>query len=66
MYICICHGLTDKDFRAAAAAGAPTVGAAFKALGEKPQCGRCLCCARDILAEEQREREAMTMAIAAE
>ncbi|EKV30149.1 hypothetical protein C882_4549 [Caenispirillum salinarum AK4] len=51
MYVCICNGLTDKDFTRAARAGATTVGQAFGVLGERPQCGKCFGCARQCIAE---------------
>lgn len=62
MYVCICNGLTDRDFRRAAASGAATVSQAFKVLGEKPQCGRCFSCAREVLAEAREEQVAATAA----
>lgn len=69
MYVCICNGLTDRDFRRAAEAGAATVSQAFKALDERPQCGRCFSCAREILDETHRAlaaAEDAAVAIAAE
>jgi len=69
MYVCICNGLTDRDFRRAAEAGALTVAKAFDHLGEKPQCGRCFSCARDVLRETKAEIEAAAeaaVAVAAE
>lgn len=69
MYVCICNGLTDRDFRRAAEAGATTVRQAFKALEEKPQCGRCFSCAREVIDETRAamaEAEQAAVAIAAE
>lgn len=66
MYVCICNGLTDRDFAAAAEAGATTVPQAFKALGETPQCGRCFQCAREVLADARLEMAQREMPLAAE
>jgi bacterioferritin-associated ferredoxin len=49
MYVCICHGVTDKQIRKAVEQGACTM----DALGEELQvgtcCGRCIGCAQGIL-----------------
>lgn len=66
MYVCICNGLTDRDFRHAAQQGARTVAAAFRTLGEKPQCGCCLSCARQVMEEAKKRGEDAACAVAAE
>ncbi|WP_404384224.1 bacterioferritin-associated ferredoxin [Caenispirillum salinarum] len=66
MYVCICNGLTDRDFTAAAQAGATTVSQAFKSLGEKPQCGRCVSCAREVMADARLDMAQRDMPMAAE
>lgn len=70
MYVCICNGLTDRDFRSAAQNGATTVAKAFKALGEAPQCGRCFSCAREVIEATRAEMDdaaaAAAVAVAAE
>lgn len=66
MYVCICNGLTDTDFRRAAASGAATVSQAFNALGEKPQCGRCFSCARQVIEETRAEAADAAFGVAAE
>lgn len=66
MYVCICNALTDKDFAAAAQAGATTVGQAFAALGERPQCGRCFQCAREVMADARLDMARRDMPLAAE
>ncbi len=53
MYVCICNGLTDRDFRRAAESGVATVGAAFQFLGAAPRCGRCIDCVRGIVEERE-------------
>lgn len=66
MYVCICNGLTDKDFVNAAQTGATSVPQAFKALGEAPQCGRCFQCAREVLTDARLEMAQRDMPLAAE
>lgn len=66
MYVCICNGLTDKDFTHAAHVGATTVGQAFGVLGEKPQCGKCFACARQCIAEARLEMAQASIQEAAE
>lgn len=66
MYVCICNGLTDKDFTRAAEAGVRTVGEAFGFLGERPQCGKCLSCAREVLAAARLEMAQRSIQEAAE
>ena len=51
MYVCLCHGVTDRDIRAAAANGARTLKDLRRDLGVTSECGRCACCARDCLKE---------------
>lgn len=65
MYVCICNALTDRDFREAAARGAAKPAQAFRALGETPQCGRCLTCVREVL-DETRALEMAAQGMAAE
>lgn len=66
MYVCICNGLTDKDFTRAAEAGATTIGQAFAHHGCKPQCGRCFGCARQVMADARLDMAQRDMPIAAE
>ncbi len=65
MYVCICNGLTDRDFRRAARSGALTVAKAFDHLGEKPECGRCFSCARQVIKDTRAEIEAAAEAVVA-
>lgn len=41
MYICLCHGITDRDVRQALKSGARCSKTVFEALGCQPECGRC-------------------------
>lgn len=51
MYVCLCHGVTDRDIRKAAEKGVTTVRQLGRELGVGTQCGRCASMARDILRE---------------
>jgi bacterioferritin-associated ferredoxin len=47
MYVCLCHGLTDRQIRAAASDGAGRPSEIFRHFEAKPRCGKCvpaLCC----------------------
>ena len=51
MYLCLCNALKETDVTVAAKDGVPTTNPkeAYARLGKKPDCGVCLCAARDIL-----------------
>lgn len=51
MYICLCHGVTDRDIREAAENGVTSMRQLGKELGVGRQCGRCASHAREILRE---------------
>jgi bacterioferritin-associated ferredoxin len=51
MYVCICNGITDRDIRQAAAAGANTLNDLRRELGVAAGCGRCASCAHAVLCE---------------
>ncbi|WP_097462085.1 bacterioferritin-associated ferredoxin [Mangrovitalea sediminis] len=51
MYVCLCHGVTDRQVRAAARAGCESMRQLGRKLGVGTQCGRCTRMARDILRE---------------
>jgi bacterioferritin-associated ferredoxin len=42
MYVCICNGISDRTVRAAVAAGCRSVAQVYQAVGERPQCGKCV------------------------
>jgi bacterioferritin-associated ferredoxin len=42
MYVCVCHGFTDRDLRGSAAACDGTVAGLYRALGVQPTCGKCV------------------------
>jgi bacterioferritin-associated ferredoxin len=49
MYVCLCNAITDGDFRAHAGCEDCTVSAVYRALGKKPQCGKCVPFVRQLL-----------------
>ena len=49
MYICLCHGFTDKDVKRAVADGRRSLGDIYKSLGGKPRCGKCVAEVRAIV-----------------
>ncbi|PCM43197.1 bacterioferritin-associated ferredoxin [Marinobacter sp. ANT_B65] len=53
MYVCLCHGVTDRDIREAADNGVSSMRQLGKELGVGTQCGRCACTARAILRENR-------------
>lgn len=50
MYICLCHGFTDKQVKGAIAQGRRSMAEIYACLGGKPRCGRCVAEVRDIVA----------------
>lgn len=61
MYVCLCHGVTDREIREAADSGVNSMRQLSKELGVGTQCGRCACTARQIL-RESRTPEYMVLA----
>ena len=51
MYVCICNGITDKQIRRAASAGANSLWDLQSKLGVAAGCGSCQDHAKSILAE---------------
>ncbi|KFN47734.1 bacterioferritin-associated ferredoxin [Arenimonas composti] len=56
MYVCICHGVTDSDIRAAAEAGVTTVSELTMRTGLASGCGSCGDYAAELLAEHRAAR----------
>lgn len=52
MIVCSCNVLRERQLREAARGGAQSEREAYAHLGCKPQCGRCLCYARELVNEE--------------
>lgn len=51
MYICLCNGFTDGKVRMVARRGDCSVAEVYRALGCKPQCGKCVPFVRDLIRE---------------
>ena len=49
MYICICHGVTDKVIEQKIDSGFVTMRTLSKELGVGTQCGKCTNCTKKIL-----------------
>jgi bacterioferritin-associated ferredoxin len=49
MYVCLCNGITDRDFHAHADGEDRTVSKVYRALGARPQCGKCVPFVRQLL-----------------
>lgn len=54
MYVCICHGVTDRQIREAVCDGVASMRALRQELGVASNCGRCAPYAKQIL-DESRE-----------
>jgi bacterioferritin-associated ferredoxin len=48
MYVCLCHGYTDRQVRSAARPDA-NVSDVYRALGSPPRCGKCVPMVRDMV-----------------
>lgn len=53
MYVCICHGITDRAIRRAAASGARSLADLTAMTGIASGCGSCADLARELLEESQ-------------
>ncbi|WP_223787300.1 (2Fe-2S)-binding protein [Marinicella meishanensis] len=49
MYVCICHGVTEKDIQQAVKQGADSIDALRAKTGATSGCGSCLDVALDVL-----------------
>ncbi len=49
MYVCICHGVTDKQIEAKVDEGARSMREISHSLSVGKQCGKCCNCAKKIL-----------------
>jgi bacterioferritin-associated ferredoxin len=58
MYVCICKGITDKQIRAAVAAGASSLPELQHQLGVSSQCGKCQTLACQVMLEAMPSSEA--------
>ena len=54
MYVCNCHGIRERDVRAAIDGGASRPADVFRHCQSRPQCAKCVCDIRRMI-ESQRE-----------
>jgi bacterioferritin-associated ferredoxin len=55
MYVCLCHGFTEKQVQQAAAQGPCSISEIYRRLGETPQCGQCVCTVVDLVRSDSNE-----------
>jgi bacterioferritin-associated ferredoxin len=53
MYVCLCHGVTEREIRQTAAAGCTTMSELTMRTGCGAGCGSCVGMATEILSETQ-------------
>lgn len=51
MYVCLCHGITDRHIREAISEGCCNYKEVRKTLGVGTQCGKCACVAKSVVRE---------------
>ncbi len=49
MYVCMCHGFTDRQVRALSEAEGGSTAGIYRALGVRPRCGKCIPMVREIV-----------------
>jgi len=62
MYVCLCHGITERDIESAVDDGARSLKDLSGKLGVATQCGKCSCHAKQCIRESldtQNERQQM-------
>jgi len=65
MYVCVCHGITERQIIRAVEQGARTLGEVQMQLPVGGCCGRCEDCARKVIRESQRMTASSSSAVAA-
>ena len=51
MYVCLCHGITERDIESAVDEGVRSLKELSATLGVATQCGKCSCHAKQCLRE---------------
>ena len=51
MYVCLCNGHTSQQLEHIARSGVECVEKAYELLGGRPECRRCIDCAKTIMAK---------------
>lgn len=54
MYVCLCHGITDREIRRQSTTTSCSVSDVYQARGVAPKCGKCVSLVRAILREARR------------
>jgi bacterioferritin-associated ferredoxin len=65
MYVCVCHGITERQIRRVVEQGASTLGDVQMKLPVGGCCGRCEDCARELIRDCQRANAGGSTAVAA-
>ncbi len=66
MYVCLCHGITERDIESAVDEGVRSLKELSATLGVATQCGKCSCHAKQCLRESiDRRHEGQQMHYAA-
>ncbi len=69
MIVCLCNGISDRNVRELAAAGATKVSEIYQQFGSKPRCGQCvphLCAALRKSSDTMEPSSLLPVAVAAE
>ena len=53
MIVCVCNAIRETEVRQAAREGASCANSAYRHLGRRARCGRCIPFAREIIAAER-------------
>ncbi len=51
MYVCLCHGISDREIRSRCASAPCSVAEIYLARGVAPKCGKCVASVKALLAE---------------
>ena len=64
MYVCLCHGISDREIRARCAKSPGcSVAQVYQAQGVAPKCGKCVATVRSLIAEAREVAENATAAL---
>lgn len=61
MYVCLCHGITDREIRKqCTTAPRCSVAEIYSARGVAPKCGKCVAMVRELIIESREQCRAET------
>lgn len=49
MYVCLCHGLSDRQIQELAGKGIRSAAKVYQHFGVRPRCGKCVSYVRDMV-----------------